>query len=68
MRTLRERIVRFVRSLFRSDPPRDEWDVEGGVGVREPRRPLQPSLSGAVALEVPPAQRTDVRAVGEEDR
>ena len=28
-------------------------DHAGGAGVREPRRPLTPSLSGAVALEEP---------------
>jgi hypothetical protein len=28
-------------------------DDAGGAGVREPRRPLVPSLSGAVALEEP---------------
>ena len=36
-----------VRGFFR--PP----DDEGGAGVREPRRPRQPSLSGAAALDVP---------------
>ena len=31
------------------------WDDEadGGLGVREPRRPLQPSLTGAAALDLP---------------
>ena len=28
-------------------------DAEGGAGVREPRRPKRPSLSGAVALKEP---------------
>jgi hypothetical protein len=28
-------------------------DPEGGAGVREPRRPKRPSLSGAVALKEP---------------
>jgi hypothetical protein len=28
-------------------------DDAGGAGVREPRRPKQPSLSGAVALDEP---------------
>ena len=33
---------------------RGGWDdTEGGVGVREPRRPLTPSLTGAAALELP---------------
>jgi hypothetical protein len=26
-------------------------DAPGGTGVREPRRPVTPSLSGAVALD-----------------
>jgi hypothetical protein len=34
------------------------------VGTREPRRPLRPTLSGAVALEPPPDDRRDVRAIG----
>jgi hypothetical protein len=59
-----------IRAIFSSatleepDDPSD--DLEGGLGVREPRRPLRPSAAGAVALEIPPAERTDVRAVGEE--
>jgi hypothetical protein len=36
------------------------------VGVREPRRPLRPTTSGGVALEIPPEEKTDVRAIGEE--
>jgi hypothetical protein len=36
------------------------------VGVREPRRPLRPTTSGSVALEIPPEEKTDVRAIGEE--
>jgi hypothetical protein len=40
-------LVSFVRSLFGRPPPED-------VGVREPRRPLQPTRSGAVALDPPP--------------
>lgn len=28
-------------------------DDDAGAGVREPRRPKQPSLSGAVALDEP---------------
>jgi hypothetical protein len=68
-RSLRDRIVRFLKALFSSGPrwaPDDpRWDrPEGGVGVREPRRPLLPSLSGAVALEPPPDDRRDVWAVG----
>jgi hypothetical protein len=61
------RIARFVRALFgggSSFPGVD--DADGGVGVRESRRPLMPTLTGAVALDVPPAERSDVRAVGDE--
>ena len=64
-----KRVSRFVKSLFSSGPG-DEWDGEseaGGLGVREPRRPLHPSLSGAVALEAPPDEVRDVWAVGEND-
>jgi len=44
-----------VRALFGGGTARDGWsdDAEGGVGVREPRRPLQPSLTGAAALDLP---------------
>jgi hypothetical protein len=41
-------------------------DLEGGLGVREPRRPLHPRLAGGVALDPPPAETPDVWAVGEE--
>ena len=64
------RVARFLRSLFSSGPS-DAWDGEGegagGLGVREPRRPLHPALSGAVALEAPPDEVRDVWAVGEND-
>jgi hypothetical protein len=67
---IRERIGRFVRQLFGGGsnlPPDDpRWeDPEGGVGVREPRRPRPPMRSGGVALEPPPDEQRDVRAVGE---
>jgi hypothetical protein len=54
-RRLPRRIARFVRALFGGGSPREAWgdDTEGGVGVREPRRPLTPSLTGAAALELP---------------
>jgi hypothetical protein len=44
-----------VRALFGGGSAWDAWtdDSEGGVGVREPRRPLTPSLTGAAALELP---------------
>ena len=62
------RIARRVRQLFTSGPPPADPDdeVEGGVGVREPRRPHRPSQSGAVALEPPPTEQRDVRAIGED--
>jgi hypothetical protein len=37
-----------VLAFFRGGPA-----DAGGAGVREPRRPRQPSLSGAVALDEP---------------
>jgi hypothetical protein len=67
--SLFSRAARFVRRLFSSGPPSpgsEEDDFEGGVGVREPRRPHRPSQSGAVALEVPPDAKRDVRAIGED--
>jgi hypothetical protein len=44
-----------VRALFGGGSSSDVRgdDAEGGVGVREPRRPLSPTLSGAAALELP---------------
>lgn len=68
--SIRDRFVRFVRSLFSSGPRGDESfdNSAGGLGVREPRRPLRPNGSGAVALEAPPDERRDVWAVGDEDR
>jgi hypothetical protein len=42
---------RGVRAMLGGGP-----DDAGGAGVREPRRPRQPSLSGAVSLEEPPAR------------
>jgi hypothetical protein len=52
---IRRRISRFVRALFGGSASGGGWDDEtaGGVGVREPRRPLQPSLTGAAALDAP---------------
>ena len=53
MRRLRRRIARFVRALFGGDSYLGGWDeAEGGVGVREPRRPLAPTLTGAAALDL----------------
>ena len=54
VRRLRRRISRLVRALFGGHggaAGRD--DVDGGVGVREPRRPLAPTLTGAAALDLP---------------
>ena len=62
------RAARFLRSLFSSPPPDadDPRGLTGGVGVREPRRPVLPTSSGAVALEAPPDERRDVWAVADE--
>ena len=52
---IRRRVARFVRALFGGSASSGSWDdeTEGGVGVREPRRPLTPSLTGAAALDLP---------------
>ena len=66
---LRRRAADFVRQIFssgpRDDDPRDDPDA-GGLGVREPRRPRRPTQSGGVALEIPPGETRDVRAISEE--
>src|SRR5262249_6316923 len=55
IRRFPKRIARLVRALFGGGSAREGWsdDAEGGVGVREPRRPLTPSLTGAAALDLP---------------
>jgi hypothetical protein len=57
IRNLPKRIARFVRAIFGGGSSTGRWDegsdAEGGVGVREPRRPLTPSLTGAAALDLP---------------
>jgi hypothetical protein len=66
-------VLQAARELFSSGPatapdigPPEE--LEGGLGVREPRRPVHPGLAGGVALEPPPTEARDVWAVGEENR
>jgi hypothetical protein len=51
----RRRLARFVRALFGGSGSPEGWDdeAEGGVGVREPRRPLTPTLTGAATLDLP---------------
>jgi hypothetical protein len=51
----RKRLARFVRALFGGSGSSGGWDdeAEGGVGVREPRRPLTPTLTGAATLDLP---------------
>jgi hypothetical protein len=36
-------------------------ELDGGVGVREPRRPLTPTLSGSAALDLPDDDPVDRR-------
>jgi hypothetical protein len=64
-----KRFAQFLRSLFSSPPPDadDPRGFSGGVGVREPRKPMGPTSSGSVALEPPPTEARDVWAVGEHD-
>ena len=47
------------------DDPR-QWpdDLEGGAGVREPRRPHPGAPAGALALDEPAEQRLDLTAAG----
>jgi hypothetical protein len=60
LRHLPGRIVRAIRALFGGGDWRRAWDdAEGGVGVREPRRPLAPTLAGGAALELPPDDSDD---------
>jgi hypothetical protein len=64
---IRRRIRQFVRALFGGSGSAGKWtDAEGGVGVREPRRPRPPSFSGAVALEAPTHEPSEIWAVGED--
>jgi hypothetical protein len=44
---------RLDRVLVHFDPLGGPDDPPGGVGVREPRRPRRPHLSGAATLELP---------------
>ena len=67
LRSVPRRIARFVHALFGGGSTGDSSEGQsGGMGVREPRRPLTPSLSGAVALEIPIDETRDVRAVADE--
>ena len=60
--SIRRRIARFVRAVFGGSSSSGGWDdTEGGVGVREPRRPLTPSLTGAAALDVPTDDSEEAR-------
>jgi hypothetical protein len=57
---LPRQIRKFVRALFGGGGTSSSLDddVEGGVGVREPRRPLAPTLSGAAVLDLPGSEET----------
>jgi len=64
LRGLPNRITRFVHALFGggATEERSGWDdAEGGVGVREPRRPLTPSLTGGATLDLPTEEGNDSR-------
>ena len=61
---LQNRITRFVHALFGGGATEEGWgwsDAEGGVGVREPRRPLTPSLTGGATLDLPTDESKDSR-------
>lgn len=42
------------------DFPVDPDDLDGGAGVREPRRPAPPAPTGALAMEEPTEQHLDL--------
>ena len=69
LRGVSRRIARFAHALLGGGSTGDSSEGRsGGTGLREPRRPLTPSLSGAVALEIPMDETRDARAVaGEPD-
>jgi hypothetical protein len=57
----RKRVAAFVRKLFGGSGSSwldDPGEAEGGIGVREPRRPLAPTLSGAAEVELPDDEQT----------
>ena len=61
---LPKRITRFVHALFGGGATEEGWgsaDAEGGVGVREPRRPLTPTLTGGATLDLPIDESSDSR-------
>ena len=64
LQRLPNRITRFVHALFGGGATEEGWgsaDAEGGVGVREPRRPLTPSLKGGATLDLPTNETNDSR-------
>ena len=64
LQRLPKRMTRFVHALFGGGATEEGWggaDAEGGLGVREPRRPLTPSLSGGAALDLPTDESNDSR-------
>ena len=46
------------------DPRHGPDDLDGGAGVREPRRPRPGAPAGALALDEPDDQQLDLTAVG----
>ena len=53
-----------MHALFGGGATEEGWgsaDAEGGVGVREPRRPLTPSLTGGATLDLPTDESNDSR-------
>ena len=63
LQRLPNRITRFVHALFGGSATEEGWGSadEGGVGVREPRRPLVPSLTGGATLDLPTDESDDSR-------
>lgn len=56
LRRVREWLDRRRRNRRTGEPAGGLGDDDSGAGVREPRRPRPPHLSGSVALEEPPTE------------
>jgi hypothetical protein len=54
------RPLRPVWGRFPDEPPTGPDDLEGGAGVREPRRPYPGAPAGALALDEPRSELLDL--------
>ena len=53
IRQIERQTLKKLQAVDQDDDNPDEPEPEGGLGVREPRRPKPPGWSGAVALPIP---------------